>query len=221
MPFLADKPISSTLEKIATEGADAFYTGELAEGLVKYIQQTNGTITLDDLASYKVISRPVASVSYRGLDLFTVGAPASGAVCLNILKTMEQYNDHGGVNLTTHRFAEAMRFAYGARADLGDPDFVDGVRKLEDRMLDEATARHIRRQISDQHTQPVRAYDPKRHYTPDSHGTSHVVTADKSGMATSLTTTINLLFGAQIMDPASGVILYVACVSKHCWPHHC
>ncbi|POR37992.1 Gamma-glutamyltranspeptidase 1, partial [Tolypocladium paradoxum] len=64
-----------------------------------------------------------------------------------------------------------------------------------------------RRRIADDHTQPVRAYDPRAVYAPGGHGTSHIVTADASGMATSLTTTVNLLFGAQLMDAASGVVL--------------
>ncbi|UNI19812.1 hypothetical protein JDV02_005963 [Purpureocillium takamizusanense] len=208
--IMVRKRYADTLQKIAEQGGDAFYKGEIAEAMVKYIQQTNGSMTLDDLSSYEVLSRPVKSVRYRGVDLHTVGAPASGAVCLNILKTMEQFDlpDRGGdVNLTAHRFAEAMRFAYGSRVELGDPDYVDGVRAFEDRMLSEVNARRIRDNISDDHTQPVEAYDPSDMYAPDGHGTSHIVTADASGMATSLTTTINLLFGAQIMDPTSGVIL--------------
>lgn len=40
-----------------------------------------------------------------------------------------------------------------------------------------------------------------------SHGTSHIVTADSSGMATSLTTTVNLFFGSRIMVPETGVIM--------------
>lgn len=38
-------------------------------------------------------------------------------------------------------------------------------------------------------------------------GTSHVVTADATGMAISLTTTINLLFGSTLMVPETGVIM--------------
>lgn len=40
-----------------------------------------------------------------------------------------------------------------------------------------------------------------------SHGTSHIVTADASGMAFSLTSTINLFFGSRVMVPESGIIL--------------
>ncbi|KAG5928280.1 hypothetical protein E4U42_000938 [Claviceps africana] len=203
---------ANTLEEIANHGADAFYTGDLATAMVKHIQYHNGTLTTSDFASYKVLSRPVKNTTYRGIDLYTVGAPASGSIALNILKTMEQYERPSDMTassaaLTTHRLAEAMRFGYGARAYLGDPNFVDGLDALETRLLDDAHARHTKARISDNHTLPVQAYDPERFALPTSHGTSHLVTADASGMATSLTTTVNLLFGAQIMEPGSGIIL--------------
>ena len=177
--------------------------------MIAIVQATNGTMTLDDLKNYKVKSRKVAKMTYRDMELFGIGSPAGGAVSLSNLKTMEQYDakDWSDVNLTVHRFDEAMRFAYGARLELGDPDFVDDVEKLEAQMLDEKNAQAIRHRIMDNTTQPVELYDPKGIYSSDGHGTSHIVTADGSGMATSLTTTINLIFGAQIMDPVSGVIM--------------
>jgi gamma-glutamyltranspeptidase/glutathione hydrolase len=179
--------------------------------LVGFIQQNNGSLTLDDFKNYKVISRPVKNVTYRGIELYSIGAPASGSISLNILKIMEQYNlaDSDNVNLTSHRFAEAMRFGYGARAELGDPEFVRDLDKFEAHLLDDVYAKQTKEHISDEHTLPVREYDPKGVELPESHGTSHIVTADQSGMATSLTTTVNLLFGAQIMEPSSGIILCV------------
>lgn len=177
--------------------------------MIKVIQDTNGTMTLDDLKNYKVISRPVSNATYRGTQLYTVSAPASGSVCLNILKIMEQFplSDREDTNLTMHRFDEAMRFAYSARLELGDPRFVPHMSDLEAEMLREDKAKAIRHRIKDDTTLPIEEYDAKKIYTTESHGTSHISTADSSGLATSLTTTINLLFGAQIMDPLSGVIL--------------
>lgn len=186
--------------------------------MIKQIQQTNGTMTLADLQNYTVVSRPAQSTRFRGLDLYTVGAPASGVVGLGILKTMEQFgvdaDDDKG--LAAHRFTEAMRFAYGARADLADPAFADDdcsgankVTALERLLLDDVHAQHVRRRISDRRTQPVRAYNPGAVYAPEGHGTSHVVAADGSGLAVSLTSTVNLVFGAQMMEPTSGIILCV------------
>ncbi|KAF9877811.1 gamma-glutamyltranspeptidase [Colletotrichum karsti] len=203
------KRYGATLAKIAEEGPEAFYSGPIAESMVATVRATNGTMTLEDLQSYKVITRPSLNITYRGYRLTSVGSPASGAVALNTLKIMEQFDpsESDDVNLGVHRFDEALRFAYGARSLLGDPDFVAGIGPYEDTLIDEAKAKDIRGRILDNQTQPVEKYDPHAMYTSEGFGTSHIVTADKSGMATSLTTTVNLLFGAQIMDPLSGVIL--------------
>ncbi|KAF3349610.1 hypothetical protein VdG2_02456 [Verticillium dahliae VDG2] len=106
-----------------------------------------------------------------------------------------------------HRYNEAMRFAYGARSLLGDPDFVGGLGPYEASLLDNATAAHTRARILDNETQPVGRYAPHALFVPDTHGTSHVVTADSAGRAVSLTSTVNLLFGALLVDPRTGVVL--------------
>ena len=69
------------------------------------------------------------------------------------------------------------------------------------------TAQLIRSKISDFQTQNVSWYDPKGIESLETPGTSHVVTADKDGMAISLTTTVNLLFGSQLIVPETGVIM--------------
>ncbi|PHH55719.1 Gamma-glutamyltransferase ustH [Ceratocystis fimbriata CBS 114723] len=207
--IMTRKRYADTLEKIATQGPDAFYTGEIAESLVNTVNSSNGILTLQDLEDYKVETREPLSVQYRNYTLHSIGAPASGAICLGNLKVMEQYDslDWKNTNLSVHRLDEAMRFAYGARMKLGDPAFVKGVSSLEASLLQDSTAKDIRNKIDDDYTQPVERYIPQGIFATEGQGTSHIVTADKSGMATSLTTTINLLFGAQLMDPLTGIIL--------------
>ncbi|KAI1271494.1 gamma-glutamyltranspeptidase [Xylaria sp. FL0933] len=203
------KRYAETLQKVAENGADVFYTGEIAEATIATIQQNNGTMTLDDLANYEAITRKAVNITYRGYKIYSSGSPTSGAVSLSTLKTMEGYDiaDTADANLTLHRFDEAMRFAYGARQELGDPAFIKNAGKLEDQMLDASNAGTTRAHILDNSTQPVENYAPKRTYTTPSHGTSHITTADSSGMAVSSTTTINLLFGNLQMVPSTGVIL--------------
>lgn len=172
-------------------------------------QEDNGTLTLDDLKSYQAYGKQAVSVDFRGFKLYSTGAPSSGTIMLGMLKTMEQYpvEDLVDTNLTTHRLIEAMRFAYGARLELGDPDFVSNIEQFEKALLSEDNAKAIRNKIDDNRTLPIRDYDPHQLYSAESHGTSHIVTADNTGMMISSTTTINLLFGAQIMTPESGIIL--------------
>ena len=40
-----------------------------------------------------------------------------------------------------------------------------------------------------------------------SHGTSHVTTADDTGLVVSLTSTVNTLFGSQVIVPSTGIIM--------------
>ena len=107
---------AETLQKIADDGVDAFYTGEIANATITAIKAANGIMTMKDLQDYAVVSRPVYDIEYRGFRIYTCGAPSSGAVGLNILKTVEGYEDFGDedmLNLSTHRLDEAIRFAYG------------------------------------------------------------------------------------------------------------
>ncbi|KAI0837018.1 gamma-glutamyltranspeptidase [Hypoxylon sp. FL0890] len=207
---LTRKRYADTLEVIAREGPDAFYTGAIAKATIAAVQKANGTMTLDDLRNYTVAIRRPAEIEYRGYKLRSVSAPASGAVALSTLKIVDGYDDFGNpaaINLTTHRLDEAMKFAYGQRAKLGDPFFVEGLDEYQDSMLTDETATEIRSKISDFSTHNVSYYDADGLESLETPGTSHVVTADKTGLAVSLTTTINLLFGSQVIVPETGVIM--------------
>jgi gamma-glutamyltranspeptidase/glutathione hydrolase len=164
-------------------------------------------MTLEDMRNYQVSIRDPISIDYRGYKLFSTGAPSGGSVALSILKIIEGYDmgDPSTFNLTLHRLDEAMRFSYAARAELGDPDFFSYMADYEAAMLKSKTAEDIRTRIQDDRTQNIKAYNPKGHTAPDNHGTSHIVTADDSGMTITLTSTVNLLFGSRLVVPETGM----------------
>ncbi|KAK8133322.1 Glutathione hydrolase proenzyme [Apiospora kogelbergensis] len=204
------KRYADTLETIANEGPSAFYAGAIAKATIAALQDANGTMTVDDLQNYTVALRKPSNITYRGYKLTACGAPAGGSVALSALKIVGGYDGFGDdsqINLTTHRIDEAMRFAYGERTELGDPSFVDGVLQYQDSMLSDATTAEVRSKISDLKTHNVSYYDPKGLESLETPGTSYVGTADKSGLAISLTTTINTLFGSRVMVPETGVIM--------------
>ncbi|KAL9578756.1 MAG: hypothetical protein Q9212_005516 [Teloschistes hypoglaucus] len=207
---LTRRRYADTLETIAKRGANAFYTGPIANATIQALRRANGTMTLNDLKNCTVAIRKPASITYRDYKLTACSAPSSGEVALSVMKTIEGYQDIGSpatVNLSTHRLDEAIRFGYGERTNLGDPLFVPGLDEYQNEMLNETTAARVRSEISDFHTLDVSAYDPKGLESLDTPGTSQIVTADASGMAISLTTTINLLFGSQLIVPETGVIM--------------
>ncbi|KAI0193493.1 gamma-glutamyltranspeptidase [Astrocystis sublimbata] len=204
------KRYADTLETIANEGVDAFYSGAIAEATIEALTKSNGTMTLGDLKNYSIAIRDPVAINYRGYKLTTTGAPSGGVVALSVLNIVngyEGFGDPAAVNLTTHRLDEAMRFAYGQRTELGDPLFVEGLDDYQNAMISAETAKTIRGKISDSETFNVSYYDPKGYESLPTPGTSHIVSADASGLAISVTTTINLIFGSQVLVPETGVIM--------------
>lgn len=220
------KRYAHTLDTIAREGPDAFYEGPIANATIRAIREANGTMTLEDLADYTVEIRPAAQIEYKDFRLTSVTAPASGTVALQVMKILAGYNttlQGEEEELSTHYMVESMRFAYAAvrssypfslskpltssqRSNLGDPAFIGGLQAYENDMLQNDNAARIRNKITDT-SHGVAYYDPTGLEVLDTPGTSHIVTADASGMAVTLTTTINLLFGSTIMVPETGIII--------------
>ncbi|KAL8942684.1 MAG: hypothetical protein Q9211_001282 [Gyalolechia sp. 1 TL-2023] len=203
---------ANTLEEIAETGVDSFYTGVLATQIAAAVSNANGSMTASDLAGYNMVARRPVEIDFHGYRILACGVPASGAIVLSILKAIEGYVDFAAPeksNTSTHRLVEAMRFGYGKfkRASFGDSDFLADVPELENSILSDSYAASIRSRILDDRTQNVSAYDPdgfENHYD---HGTSQISAADASGLAISLTTTVNLFFGSHVMVPQSGIIM--------------
>lgn len=114
------KRYANTLETISKHGADAFYSGPLAEHLINALRAENGTMTLKDMADYRVAIGNVSQIEYRGYKIASTTAPSSGTIALSILKILEGYKDlfsENTVNISTHHLDEAMRFGYGEVSD--------------------------------------------------------------------------------------------------------
>jgi gamma-glutamyltranspeptidase/glutathione hydrolase/leukotriene-C4 hydrolase len=87
--------LAETLEIIANEGPDAFYTGVLADKIVKEIRDRGGIITKEDLAEYEVDFREALNVDINNTyTAYTTHAPSSGPILtfiLNILQGIKIY----------------------------------------------------------------------------------------------------------------------------------
>ncbi|KAF9111458.1 hypothetical protein BGX27_004910 [Mortierella sp. AM989] len=200
--------LANTLETIGKEGANAFYTGAIAQSMVDHIKANGGILDMDDMKSYvPLIKKPMVGY-YQGRKIYTSPAPTSGPVLISILNILERYElgrYKENANVEAHRLVEAMKFGYAQRTELGDPDFTDLESKIQS-ILSKDTAGLIRANISDAHTFPVEYYNP--HWGPiDNHGTTHMSTVDRDNMAVALTSTVNLVFGSKLLDPKTGIIL--------------
>jgi gamma-glutamyltranspeptidase/glutathione hydrolase len=110
------------LRLIAQHGADAFYTGPIAEDIVKAVngaKRNPGAMTMADLAGYEAKRRQAACLFYR--LWLACGAPppsAGGITTLQILGILQRFDlaalEPGSVE-AVHLIAEASRLAFADR----------------------------------------------------------------------------------------------------------
>jgi gamma-glutamyltranspeptidase/glutathione hydrolase len=79
---LVQPELAQTLELLAAEGASTFYDGELARSLVRHVREHGGTITEEDLRSYRVIRRRPIRVGFCDHEFVTNPPPSSGGVLI-------------------------------------------------------------------------------------------------------------------------------------------
>lgn len=202
---------ANTLELIAKNGSSAvFYDpeGPIAPHLVNLIKMTGGVMTSQDFADYDVEITDTVKTEFMGRQVITAPNPASGPILilglnlLNGFKDEIEQKDYSPV--ATQRLVETMKWMGAGRSQLGDPVDIDNTKHIEMLMTQE-WADNLRKNISDDHTNPWEEYQPA--YEPaDPHGTSHFSIIDENGMSVSMTTTVNLLFGAMLADPVTGIV---------------
>jgi gamma-glutamyltranspeptidase/glutathione hydrolase len=203
---------AATLRKIAAEGPDGFYKGEIAQAIVDKVQHAprqQGGMTLADLANYQAKERAPVCGDYRVYHVCSMGPPSSGGIAvLQILGMLQRFPSDAltpGTVSGAHLFAEASRLAYADRAQyLGDPAFVDvPVRGLIDKgyvasraaLID--PAKDMGTALPGEPPQKHAALAPQ--ISPVLHGTSHMTIVDDSGEVIAMTTSVESVFGAEIM----------------------
>lgn len=209
-PVIRRENLARTLDRIAEEGAWAFYDphGEIAPHIAMTARMTGGVLEAAEFAHYRPILRKALRTQFLGREVYTSPVPSSGPALLMGLHVIEKLLEPGCTDLSpvdTQRLVEVLKWMAAARSELGDPDFVDNPR-IEEIMTTEWADR-VRANVSDDHTlNSWSDYHPSYEMN-DPHGTAHFSIIDKDGMVVSMTTTINLYFGNLVADPATGIIL--------------
>ncbi|MBN8844211.1 MAG: gamma-glutamyltransferase, partial [Sphingomonadales bacterium] len=208
---------AAVLRDIAARGPEAFYSGANAKAISDAVAKAprNATqLTLKDLAAYKAKDRPAVCTTYRIYKVCGMGPPSSGATTVfGILGMLEGWDMKamGKDNpMSWHLMAEAMQLAYADRsAYLGDADFVDVPVKG---LLDKTYLAERRDLISpygaagryEPGTPP--GTKPRAEAPPvKEQGTTHFVAVDAAGNVVSMTSTVESIFGSQLM--ANGYFL--------------
>ena len=203
---------ANTLRSIAKDGANAFYTGDIAYNIVDaVVNDLNiaGDMTLEDLETYNVIERSPVCASFKGHDVCGMGPPSSGGIGVGqIVGILDKLNQDAKKNPldpdNIHVFTQAMRLAFADRNKyVADMDFVEV--PVEGLMNDEYLA--SRSNLIDDADMgfatpgnPPNSTSQHSSFLVDQeNGTAHISIVDQYGNALSMTTTIESSFGNSVM----------------------
>ena len=209
--LIRNPAMAKTLRAIARRGPGAFYTGAVGQQISQAVAAAplNPTgLTLADLSAYRAKDRPAVCSKYRTFKVCGMGPPSSGATTvLQMLGMIERFDVKGmGARdaRSWHVIAEAMKLAYADREKyLGDADFVSvPVAGLIDPAYLKARSATISL------TRPLGTYtagDPPgaqprtAALSGEVAGTTHFVAVDKDGNVANMTSTIEGIFGSQLI----------------------
>jgi gamma-glutamyltranspeptidase/glutathione hydrolase len=208
--LLKNPELAAVLRRVAGEGPDAFYTGDIARDIAAAIaaQPKPGDLTEQDLAGYRAVERQATCGGYRGLRICGMPPPSSGGIAvlamLGILERFDLAAVRPGSSEAVHLFSEAGRLAYADREHyVGDPDFVP---VPVAGMVDPAYLRERSNLIAPERsmgraqpgTPPGARVSLGADATLEAGGTSHLSIVDGNGNAVAMTTSVESAFGSRI-----------------------
>lgn len=215
--ILKNEAYADTLSRIAGEGAQVFYGGEIAQGIIDTVQNAAGNpgvLAMPDLANYQVKQRPAVCADYRGHAVCGMGPPSSGALTVGqILGMLDQVDlsTMGAEDPDAWRLiGDASRLAFADRGRyLADSDYVpvptEGLVDADYLKSRAALLESLDGMALTEVTPGEPAFDHALLWADDQSlelpSTSHISIVDAEGNALSMTTTIENGFGSRLMAP--------------------
>jgi gamma-glutamyltranspeptidase/glutathione hydrolase len=194
--------MAKTLRRIATEGADVFYKGDIAEKIVRCSEKKRGLFALKDFADHRSDWVESVTANYRGYDIYELPPATHGFVTLEMLKILEGFD----VKAMGAQSADALHLMIEAKKLA----FADRDRYLADRD-------HMKVRVSDLFA-PKRVEALRSRFRSDQAAgkfetaplaadTEYVAAADSEGNLVSFIQSNFMGFGSGVVEPETGIIL--------------
>lgn len=192
--------LANTLRLIGEKGRDAFYKGEIADKIDKFMRENGGFLRKEDFEKHTSTWVDPASTNYRGYDVFELPPNGQGIATLQILNILEGFDlAKMGRNSseTLHAMIEAKKLAWADRAKYyADPAFA----KIPLAKLISKEYAAERRKLID----PKRAAKSVAAGKIDNGDTIYMCTADDEGNMVSLIQSNYRGMGSGIVVPGLG-----------------
>jgi gamma-glutamyltranspeptidase/glutathione hydrolase len=191
--------LAASLERIARDGRDVFYTGEIAEHIASTASRLGGALSLDDLASHHAEWVDPVTTDYRGVTVAEMPPNSQGLTALIELNLVEQSPvADWGTGDHLHPLIEAKKLAFQVRdSTLADPEFID----IDvERLISKSFAEELWTQ-----------YDLNvalGGLVTNAGDTVYLCAVDKDGNAASMIQSIYLGFGSGVIADGTGIMLH-------------
>lgn len=213
--------LAKAFRLLAKEGPKAFYDGPIGEALVKAVNATGGSMTMQDLAKYEVIVRKPVEGTYRGYKIYSSPPPSSGGThVIQLLNFMENFEPAKyAVNdpEMLHLWGQAERMVFADRDKyMADTSFTKV--PLAGLASKEYAKEMIKRLDPNKLPERAEAGDPwkyegggkkshsggvgREHFS-----TTHFSTVDLDGNIVAATNTINFWFGSKVIVPEYQILV--------------
>ncbi len=206
---IINEALAKTLEVIKENGKDGFYKGEIAKHIVNNIKESGGILNINDLNNYTPKWRTPIYFKYKDLDIYSMGPPSSGGICLaQILSMIEPYNlnqyPQNSIK-AIQLLVEAQRRSYSDRSKfLGDSDYNN---VPIDYLINKYYLKNRMKSFSWEKASISESINPGDISTFESEETTHYSIVDNYGNAVGVTTTLNSSFGSKLFVEQGGFFL--------------
>ena len=196
--------LAATMRKLAAQGPGYFYTGEWARNFVDAAQRTGGSLTLQDMASYRIRWEEPTRSTYRGYEIVSAPPPSTAGTLISMILNILEPTD---LKAAPHYSQSAESFARIRQAFAFAESATDTFVK-DPLAFDVPLKTLLSKDYAAQLTAQINASSPKskaaEHLPPpgieiaakfdghDRHSTDtdHVVAVDKDGNMVSITHTV-------------------------------
>lgn len=195
--------VAKALSILASQGPQAFYSGEIAHAILETEREQGGVMRADDLKEFTAEWVEPISTTYRGWKVYELPPNGQGMAALEMLNIMEQFQPAKAGPLSTeelHKRIEAMKLAYADLARYNaDPRFA----KIPVAGLLSKEYAKQRAQLID----PQKANCNPEAGQPPSSDTTYLTTVDREGNIVSLIQSNFSSFGSGITVRGMGFAL--------------
>jgi gamma-glutamyltranspeptidase/glutathione hydrolase len=197
--------LASTLEKIATNGRDYFYKGEVAKAIGAFMKKNGGFLSYKDFAEHTSTWVDPVSTNYRGYDVWELPPNGQGITVLQMLNILEGFDfskiEYGSAEYI-HLFVEAKKLAYEDRAKYyADIDFA---KVLVEKLISKQYAAERRKLINLNHASDNFSAGDSLLKTGE---TVYLTVADDEGNMVSLIQSNFSAFGSGMVPDGLGFVL--------------